>query len=270
MVRNKRPAAIAIAVLLAFASAGPTAQNAPPLQFEAASIRRANPAARGASMDVSAGGRVTFRNTTIRGLLVAAFGIRNIEGAPPWVGTETYDVVATAGRAVTQQQRNRMLVTLLGERLKLRTRVDIRDQPAYALMLVRANGRLGPDIARSTLDCAAIAASPRDDGPGPLAPNGSPACGFTQSSGVMKRSGASMAAIAASLSAAAGRQVVDRTGLPGAFDYTLRYSPNPDQPTEDYPSVFTAVREQLGLKLEPTNSPAQFLVIDAIERPSEN
>ena len=79
-----------------------------------------------------------------------------------------------------------------------------------------------------------------------------------------------MAAIAGSLSRPSGREVVDRTGMEGRFDYTLRYSPDPEQPNQDYPGIFTAIQEQLGLKLEPTTAPVRIMVIESIERPSEN
>jgi uncharacterized protein (TIGR03435 family) len=263
-------AAVALTAILTLLNVAITAQDTPALSFEAASIRRAEPAARGLSMNISPGGRVTFTNATIRAIIGFAFGIRNVEGGPGWLTTETYEIVATAGRQITPPERNAMLRSLLADRLKLRTHVETRERPAYALTLLRDDGRLGPDIVASTFDCAALATAPRTGGPAPLASNGAPACGFTQSAGVMKSSGASMASIASSLSTPAGREVIDRTGVPGVFDFTLRYSPNVAQPIEDYPSVFTAVREQLGLKLESTTAPAKCLIVDAIERPSEN
>ena len=160
------------------------------------------------------------------------------------------------------------------------------EQPVYNLVVAREDGRLGPDIAPSTLDCAKVAEQ-RRNGEMPLAPNGAPACGSsnqvraapgaTSAAGALQflartttASGVSMATIANTLSSGAGRIVIDRTGLMGLFDFKVRFASDLQQSNAETPSVFTAAQEQLGLRLQSSTAPVSVLVIDHIERPTEN
>jgi uncharacterized protein (TIGR03435 family) len=190
-----------------------------------------------------------------------------------------------------------MVRTLLKERFKLVVHMETRDTPIYALVKARPDGRLGPKLMPSTMDCgamraeraAAIAAAAKARGgavPVPRAPdsNEKVVCQMRLSrredgTVTLRAGNTTMATLAGSLRTFAGREVVDRTGLPGEFDFDLQFSvPQatraadagvPVAPLDDA-AVFTALQEQLGLKLEPTRGPVELMVIDSAERPTED
>jgi uncharacterized protein (TIGR03435 family) len=198
-------------------------------------------------------------------------------GAPDWVLNEVYDLTAKAASDVTREQMTAMLQTMLAERFKLAVHYEMQDRPVYALVLARADGRLGPGIRRSELDCDAIQAARRAGSkePSPATSNGAPACGMSMrgEQGMTVLLGARpLSALAASLGSGTGRVVVDKTGLTGNYDVTLRYmsQPSANESPDAPPEIFTALQEQLGLKLEPARAPLRILVIDHIERPTEN
>jgi uncharacterized protein (TIGR03435 family) len=267
---------VALTVVLVAVSMPAGSQT--PLAFEAASIRRNVDNARGPTRFEP--GRYVQTNAPIVRLLQMAYPTADRTvgpiGAPDWVLKEPYDIVATAGRRATQAEMEEMLRTMLRERFQLDARIEEREQDVFALVLARADGRLGADLQRSTVDCEQIAALVRA-GQDPRAPNGAQACGVGGStsgtaSGVTitrRGGGQSMASFAASLSSSAGRVVIDRTGLTGLFDYTLRHASTLSQ-ANDAPSIFTALQEQLGLKLEPSTGQVPVLVVSRIERPTEN
>jgi uncharacterized protein (TIGR03435 family) len=151
----------------------------------------------------------------------------------------------------------------LAERFKLVAHIENREQPIYALMASRTDGRLGPKLKASTLNCSGQ-------------PGQSDQCSmggsFTGSGGTLKGVGQPLAVLATHLSTAVDRIVQDRTGLAGGFDFELAWSGSglkstPGAPSE-LPSVFTALQEQLGLQLEPSPGLVEVLVIDSVERPT--
>jgi uncharacterized protein (TIGR03435 family) len=148
---------------------------------------------------------------------------------------------------------------------------ESRELPVYALVLARNDKALGPKIRQTALDCAALRTGPVPD------PSKPSACGFRVGLGTMAAQGVGMNALAFTLSSSVGRVVLDRTGLSGDFDFDLSWTPDPlsgsaspaQPPTEaNAPSIFTALQEQLGLKLEPTRGPVEVLVIDNVEQPT--
>jgi uncharacterized protein (TIGR03435 family) len=159
-----------------------------------------------------------------------------------------------------------MLRAMLADRFKLRAHTETRSLPVYELRLARADGRLGAGLARVADAC------PPPPTPGaPAADAGPPIrCGFTVNDGVLQGMG-TMAAIASEL-VVSGRHAVDRTGLAGVYRIDVRWSPDngaglsADAP----PEIFTAVREQLGLRLQAATAPTEVVVIDSAERPEEN
>ena len=155
-----------------------------------------------------------------------------------------------------------MLRTLLAQRFRLVAHTEKRDQPVYALMTARTDGRLGPRLKASTVNC-----SGRSDASEHCSMGGS----FTGSGGTLKGVGQPLTVLATHLSTAVDRIVQDRTGLAGGFDFELAWSGGlktaPAAPSE-LPSVFTALQEQLGLRLEPSRGPVDVLVIDSVERPT--
>ncbi|PYR48456.1 MAG: hypothetical protein DMF95_14320 [Acidobacteria bacterium] len=183
-----------------------------------------------------------------------------------------------------------MIRALLAERFKLTVHNETRDLPIYALVTARSDGRLGPDLHRSETDCAAQMAAARGRG-APAAPpqSGAPMpCGIRIGMGNIAVGGATLSQVASNLSMFVGRVVQDRTGLTGAFDVNLTWTPDQmpqrapgtpaDQPLRvngvdidpNGPSIFTAVQEQLGLKLDSQRGPVDILVIDRAEHPVED
>jgi uncharacterized protein (TIGR03435 family) len=198
-------------------------------------------------------------------------------GAPDWVSSEIYDLTARANRDVPREEMQAMLQRMLAERFKLAVHYEMQERPVYSLVIARPDGRLGPNIRKSELDCDAIQAARRagSKDPVPGTSNGAPACGMSMrgTTGMeVMLGGRPLSTLASSFGSAAGRVVIDKTGLQGDYDVTLRYMPQPSQnpPPDEPPSIFTAVEEQLGLRLQADRAPLKILVIDRIERPTDN
>jgi uncharacterized protein (TIGR03435 family) len=146
--------------------------------------------------------------------------------------------------------------------------------------LARQGGGLGPQAKVSSTDCAAMAAAARAGGPPPPRPaDGGPRCGIRIVPGRMTTNATTMADVARNLSPFAGRSVVDKTGLTGGYDLELTWMPEAPlpgpggdalPPPADTPSLFTAIQEQLGLKLDAQRGPVDTLVIESAERPTED
>jgi uncharacterized protein (TIGR03435 family) len=166
-----------------------------------------------------------------------------------------------------------MLRALLKERFKLVVHTEMRDVPMYALVVARGDGRLASQLRRAAIDCEAAEAA------GEVIPTPKPGerglCDSEIGGEILGR-GQRLSALARMLSLFAGRPVIDRTALTGGFDFDLRF-PELNTPPAGAPpggdagtGVFTALQEQLGLKLESTRGPLEFVVIDSVERPTEN
>jgi uncharacterized protein (TIGR03435 family) len=173
-----------------------------------------------------------------------------------------------------------MLRTLLADRFGLRTHRETRDLPIYSLVMARKDGALGPQLVRSSIDCKQWIAEKRPQmGAGtasPVAPGGKrPVCMTLATRRFITAGTRTMNDLLGPLQAMTGRPVVDRTGLTGAFDFDLQWSSGPvAAPTgaaaapDDGSSIFVAVQEQLGLRLEPGRAPFDVVVVDAIRRPT--
>ena len=263
---------VPVVALTSFAAA-----QAPSTTFDVSSIRRntsgliAGPGAR--SVGVRPGGRFVLEDGAIMVLIRSAYpDATEVIGAPAWVSSEHYDVQAKAEGNPTPEQMLPLLRALLAQRFKLVARTETRVQPTYALVVARPDGRLGPGLRPYPGDCAASAAATRSGTAPPALPppsNGGLPCGYRMggSSGMTSvvSGGVTMNMLADMLGSPAGRVVIDKTGLSGLYEFTLEYAFRPDP---DRPSVFTALQEQLGLKLEPAQAPLPVLVIDSIERPT--
>jgi len=238
------------------------------LQFEVASVRLNRTGMRGGSMDFSKGGeRVTMRNMPVGALILIAYQITVRQlSAPNELLSEKYDVVAKAEHPVGKEEMLRMLQALLADRFKLVVRRETREVPVYALTI----GKNGPKLKRSELPESATPRTPASAG------------GTEPSSGRLIFKNESMPDFAWALSRTAGidRVVVDATGLKGSYDFELTFGR--DRPSEpgapglesaagpERPSIFSALPEQLGLKLESRKSPVEFLVIEHLEKPTGN
>jgi len=201
----------------------------------------------------SVGGNVTLTNWTLGACIAAAWDLGSGQmSGPGWLNSERYDIVARTSAQTTQADLRIMLQALLAERFKLSTHRETKEAAIYALVLARNGPKLKPSNGDQRL-------------PVVLAP---PARLLGQ--------GSTMQALALALRRPAGRTVVDQTGLNGTFDFTLTYSPETNVRSVDGgegadagttgPSIFTALQEQLGLRLEPQKGQIEQLVVDHAEK----
>ena len=244
--------------------------------FEVASIKENKSGASNSSTGTRPGGAFVASNVTLRQLIISAYRLRRFQvtGGPGWLDSERFDINARAPEGAPQSQLQAMQRTLLADRFTLKVHTETREQPIYALVLARSDGTLGPQLKPSRLDCA-----PRGPGatPAPPPPQNSLSCGMnsstTSASGKMTGGGRTMEDLAAALANfAAERMVVDRTGLTGRYDLEVQWTPDTARAgatdAADAGSLFTALQEQLGLKLESQRGPVEYLVVDSAERPT--
>jgi uncharacterized protein (TIGR03435 family) len=264
------------------------------LVFEVASIKP-NPAgfAGPTQSQIQPGGRFVATNIPVRLLIGQAYQVQSyrLVGGPRWLSTDGFDINAKADGDLFPRAGVRPLEgalrTLLADRFKLVVHTEIRQLPIYALVLARSDGRLGPNLTRSSrTDCDAVLAAARGSSggppPPPPPPGHAPPCGGRTGNGTFAMDSATPSQLANYLSAYLEKRVVDQTELTGRFNADLTWTPDqmPQRPpgTPDDlpaidpngPSIFTAVQEQLGLKLKPTTGPVEVLVIDRVEPPTPN
>jgi uncharacterized protein (TIGR03435 family) len=281
-------------VLLALGlSSSATAQEIPTttgLAFDVASVKASprpepNPFGFpvGPTIRFLPGGRLTATQATLRDLIRRAYDVQDVRiiGGPEWMGSDRFDVVAVAeaGAGGGLDDLQRMLRSLLVDRFTMRLRTETRDIPVYDLVKARGDGKLGPQLRPSTVDCTALRLK---RGPGGAAPadRSEPDCqtAFRVSSGNMTISfqGEPTLELARRVIPERDRPVLDQTGLPGTFDGELTFAPEPLPGfprlpgSENGVSVFTALQEQWGLKLEPARGPVEVLVIESAQKPVEN
>lgn len=263
----------ALSVAVAVSLAGQTDE------FEAVSLKP-NPSSQrplGPSPD-PATGEYRLVHTSLRNLILRAYPLPmppiEIVDLPGWAN-DPYDFVAKARPGATTEQQQQMFRAFLADRLKLRAHYESRDQHGYNLVFARTDHKLGPGLKASTLDCSQATGRPA---PGTdIVAFAASHCGFSMTGldGTMTAGGLTIASLVRTLADAVGGPVVDKTSLTGEYAVAFRFlrfpfpagrEPSPDDP----PSVFTSVQEQLGLKLESATVAGQILVIDRIERPTEN
>jgi uncharacterized protein (TIGR03435 family) len=263
------------------------AQAPEPFAFEVASIKvnKLGPTAPQRMSNLPPGERVIFNNVTARNLIQIAYtGFADIVGGPDWMGAagpptanqERFDVNAKAERASTHEELVAMMKTLLAERFKLVAHTEQRERDVYALRLAKVDGTWGPQLRRATFDCAALRAAATDLASRQAA---AAACGTIGSSGPpLHLHGVPITQLRLS---GLDRPVVDKTGLTGNFDLDLSWTPvwfqDPATDRSRFPNVdpngptiFTALQEQLGLKLVAERDAQHVLVIDHIEKPTED
>ena len=300
-VRKSLRAMTSTAVLLAalFVTAGPPSKAPSPTSqpqatttdlpvFEAASIKGNKSAQQNQNLGLLTlpGGLWRATNITLRPLIASTYfhtftKARFVLGGPSWIDSEHFDIEARAEGNPGMEQKRLMIQSLLESRFKLIVHHETRQLPVFALVLSKP-GEIGPQLVPHSNDakCTDPAAGPPPP-PGPGEQTPAFCGGFFMSArpGTLRESGnnVSMDMFAAMLIQSVDRPVLDRTGLSGAFDLTLDFAPvagpgsqsgasDPSAP----PSIFTAVQEQLGLKLESTTGPVDVLVIDHVEEPMPN
>jgi len=266
------------------------ATNQPLPSFEVASIRPDRSGDTRSMMEFRATG-LSASGATTKKLIAFAYNIEEfqVSSGPSWISSDKYYVKAKVEDSVVEQlqklpdlrqddQIRLMVQSLLVDRFNLKVSHGTKELPIYALVIAKN----GPKLQES---------KPGDTSPNAVkGPEGHGRAAMARRGGSrLTDRGASMAAVAEQLSRLLGRRVVDRTGLKAKYTFTLEYSDdearattykasegtnpgvdNGPPPDSSGPSIFTALQEQLGLKLEPTKGPVEVLVIDHIEKPSEN
>ena len=264
--------------------AGVFAQAPSSPAFEVASVKVNTSGENRALFGNAPGGRFNATNVPLRSLIAAAYGSPQplpnfrIIGGPSWIDSDRFDIVAKAAdnsQPGAPDNVFMMLRTLLIDRFKLVAHRETRELTLYELVLARSDKKLGPQLRPTVVDCVPA----RRGGPLPAPqPNGRPTCGMLGGAGRIAGGGADIDQLAAQLSRLLNSTVLDKTGLSGQYDVDLTFTPEllsaggPPPPGVDPngPSVFTALQEQLGLKLQSGRGPVDVLVIDHVEHPTEN
>ena len=241
----------------------PSAADAALPRFDAASVKPGDPSDVRAVFDTSPG-QYRMENVPLLSILAQAFGIppERIEGTPAWVRGEKYFIRARVPSGTTRADLAPMIRALLIDRFKLQYRVEQREGQGYNLVIAKADGQLGPQLRRSTMTCSPDAKAPR-----------SPDCRYDARPGNIDVTALPIGLLASMLAAYTESVVVDRTALEGDFDYAIKWNraslgaPQDTARASDGPSLFAAVSEQLGLKLEPAGLQIDYLIVDGINRP---
>jgi bla regulator protein BlaR1 len=264
-------------------------QPSKPVFFEVAAVRQNNSGQNGFTTDDELpGGRYTATNAPLRHLIREAFGVSEIQlvDAPAWTRTERFDIDAKLEREPPivpdgeLGERNFALQSLLAKRFKLVVHRETREAPLYAFVMAKPDRKPGPMLKQSVADCSPEAMPARIAA---TREGGALTCGALVNDGRIRFGGRTMSQLAKTFSSLPyiGRGVVDRTGLTGKWQFELTYTPAPDQlpplrPGQDPPafdpngpSLFVALQEQLGLKLESIRGPMEFLVVDGVEKLNE-
>ena len=297
-----------VALVASIAGGAALAAQAPqppadPPAFEVASIKPNN-SGDGRVMMQMQPGQFRATNITLRLLIRNAYRLQDfqISGGPSWMASDHYDLIAKMPDGFQPPPGppppgsgpgplELMLRGLLAERFKLTVHNETKDSSIYALIVARSDGKLGPALKKSEIDCAAQLAAARGRGRGPMPPPPGPPqpgesipCGIRIGPGALTMGGTPLSQFANSLGMFAGRIVLDRTGLAGNYDINLTWTPDQmPRPAGDGPpplingvavdpngpSLFTAVQEQLGLKLDSQRGPVETLVVDRAEKPVE-
>jgi bla regulator protein BlaR1 len=242
------------------------------LTFEVASIKPSNPDTPGGMIRLMPGGGLNLTNIPLRNMITMAYDVRDfqVSGGPGWMGTERFDLTATADRVAAagpddfakmtdaqrktvREQTNERLRALLADRFKLIVHKEIKEQPIYVLVVSKSGAKL-QEIKEAQAKM-----------------------GMTTNRGRMQAYGVPLEMLAQSLSGTLGRPIMDKTALTGKYDFVLEWTPDlgtgsdaANAPAPSGPTIFTALQEQLGLRLEAQKGPVENIVIDRAEKPSEN
>jgi len=249
------------------------------VEFEVASVKPNTSGDFRRGMGPAPGGRFTADNVPLRELIAFAYGVSNsranlqVIGGPVWIDTARFDVQAVVkGGSLPPGEAGTMLRALLIERFKLVAHRESREMPIFLLVMDRQDQQLGPRMRSSAIDCEARRAA-RSRGGAPPVSTGPPqdpatirpTCGLRLAAGSFAGDAVTVAQLVEGLAPFVGRIVLDRSGLVGYFNVDLEWTPDPVAS-----SLFTALREQLGVKMESGRGPVDVVVIDSIDSLTPN
>ena len=231
--------------------------------FEVASVKPNSGGRLNSALPFYPNGGFNATNVALKSVIAIAYEVRvfQIEGGPEWLNSARFDITARGHEGTPDRLRPVMMRTLLAERFKLVAHFEEREQPLYALTVVSSDARRGPNLK-----------------PSPPQPDSKPGTLLTSvRNGVGRIEGTRMTidTLASVLSSQVlTRRVVNRTALSGEFDVNLQFAvdtaPAPADGLPEFPSLVTALQEQLGLKLHSERGPVPVLVIDGVEQPTPN
>ena len=233
-------------------------------------------------------GRFSINNMPLAELIRFAYELQpfQLTGGPDWINSQRFDVTATTGAQSGPPLVRQMLQSLLAERFNLAVHTETKDMAIYEMVLARGDRRLGEKMRVAGPDCAPLTMPPGMQPPPPppagamargTPPPGAPGCPTVFGNGFLSARRTSMEQLARNLSRTVRRIVVDKTALTGFYDMDLEFMPDgplPAQapgapqfpnPNPDAPSIYTALQEQLGLKLESARGRVETMVIDRVE-----
>jgi uncharacterized protein (TIGR03435 family) len=250
------------------------AQSKPPRpEFEVASLKPNTAGLPGYSVRVLPAG-LTARNINLKRLIAIGYSVTDYQifGSLAWLESAGFDIEARSAGPTDLPRVRPMVQSLLDDRFKLKFHRETREMPIFSLTMAKAEGKPGPGLVEST-------AGPCEPVTSQSAPSAA-ACGtVTPGPGRIRGLRGRISQLADRLATILGRPVVDKTGLTGSYDITLTYTPDPSmgQPMppgaasdDPGPSLFTAMQEQLGLKLTAGKGPVEVIVVDGAEKPDGN
>ena len=292
------PPYVIVTLFLAVAvSQSPSAAQQAPA-FEVASVKPSEPGTPAGGIARPVNGMVRASAATLRQLVRYAYDIEPLQrrdpepvGGPEWIDRDRFDIQARGPADLSFPDSRLMMRSLLADRFALRTHTEIRDLTVYYLVMARDDARMGSGLRRSAIDCSAYSAILTATGRGAAAKQAGPQCGLSSggapavaaSLGITntRPRGALMALGTATMtelltviarSPENDRRIVDRSGLTGTFDIDLTWVPARNgaitADPADVLTIFTAIEEQLGLKLQPARAATDVVVIDAAQRPT--
>jgi uncharacterized protein (TIGR03435 family) len=264
---------IAICTLLM----GPLLAQAP-LEFEVASLKPNTSGNRGFSIIPSPGGKLDATNITLKRLIAVAYSVTDfqIAGDVPWLESDRYDMVARAAGPAALPQLRLMLRTMLAERFKLKFHPETREMRVYNLTIAKPGSPAAPGLEEvPNGECSAETTQQ------PALKNGTPCGVVNMGPGRIAGQRGRISQLADRLSTLLSVTVVDKTGLAGIYNITMTWTPDPDlehtltgdrPPASDVPgpSVFSAIQDQLGLKLVAGKGPVEVIAIDSVEKATAN
>lgn len=226
------------------------AQQSPRAQFDVVSVKPGDPSSHGQMVNTPHPGLYQARNLTLLSLVLGAYRIDQTQliGGPNWLTSAGWDIEARFPASTTDEQRREMMQSLLAERFGLVVHRETRTLPIYKLVVAKG----GAKLAEVSEENGGMSAGPR----------------------MIRYAAATMAELASQLSSYLGHQVFDATELKGHYKVDLKFAPVDTGAAADAPesgaTIFTALQEQLGLKVDSTRGPVEVLVIDKAEKPQEN
>jgi uncharacterized protein (TIGR03435 family) len=265
--------------------------------FEVATVKPSEPGQRGSMIAMQPGGRLVVKSVPFRALLTFSYNVRDFQvtGGPSWMTSDFWDIEARVDEASIPEvmaapdplKPSPMAVrlqSLLEDRFQLKIHTETRELPIYELSIAKGGSKLKLSDDQTPFKQPERGAPP----PPPLQRGGPmPRYSMRMGRGSMEAVAIDEPRIVGALAGVVGRTIVDKTGLKGLYDFKLQWTPDPPaggpggpagpggpeagpQIDPNGPSIFTAIQEQLGLKLEATKGPVDVIVIDSVQKPSEN